>query len=118
MNRSLFNLFRYSAGERRLMKFYESLATNQEKIMTAISDFAAKQDAHNAKVSAALDDIKTEIGTLNTEISTLQNSPGTITPEDQATLDRLDASGTSLEAKVAALDTLTPPAPPSDTTAG
>jgi len=80
--------------------------------MTAISDFAVKQDAYNTQIGTAVDDIATQITNLNTEIATLQNSPGTITPEDQATLDRLHAAGQALATKVQALDTLTPPPPP------
>ena len=78
--------------------------------MTAISDFAAKQNAYNADVSNRLDAIQEEITTLNTQITTLQNSPGQITPADQATLDALVTSGASLQAKADALVNL--PAPP------
>lgn len=84
--------------------------------MTVISDFAAKQQSHNDAVSKSLDDIQTEIGNLNTQIAALQTSAGTVTPEDQALLDGIEASGAALQTKAAALDTLTPPTPPADTT--
>lgn len=81
--------------------------------MSAISDYAAKQETHNADISARLDAIQTLITTLNAQITTLQNSPGPISSEDQATLDALEASGTSLQAKADAVVALpTPPVPP------
>lgn len=80
--------------------------------MSAISDFAAKQNAHNAKVSADLDTINTGITNLNALIATLQNSAGTVTPEDQATLDQIEAAGAALETKADALANVTPPTPP------
>lgn len=85
---------------------------NQNKIMSAISDFAVKQDAHNAAIVKGIADLATTLDTLNAEIKTLQTSSGAITPEDQATLDRLDAAGTDAVAKLAAIDQLTPPPVP------
>ncbi len=99
--------------------------------MSAISDFVSKQTQHNADVDTALDtintsvaDVVTEVANLNATIQQLQNSPGTITPEDQALLDKADASGQALATKAAAAaaaakaaDTLTPPvAPPAAAT--
>ena len=80
--------------------------------MSSISDFATAQNAFNADVSADLDAIQTAIAALNTQIATLQNSPGTITPADQATLDSLQAAGIALEAKADTLAGKTPPAVP------
>lgn len=80
--------------------------------MSAISDFAAKQQAFNADVSADLDAIQTSITNLNALIATLQNSAGAITPEDQATLDELQTEGTALQTKADALAGKTPPTPP------
>ncbi len=88
------------------------LIHNQNLIMSAISDFAAKQDAHNAAIDAAIAGLSTDIDTLNAEIKTLQGSAGAITPEDQATLDRLDAAGQAAADKLTALDALTPPTVP------
>lgn len=84
----------------------------KEAIVTVISDFAAKQQAHNDAVSKSLDDIQTEITNLNTQIAALQSSSGTVTPADQALLDGIEASGAALQTKAAALDTLTPPVVP------
>lgn len=83
-----------------------------EDIMSAISDFATKMNEHNTKVDAAVDGLTADIKTLNDKITELQNSAGTISPEDQAILDELEARGAAVSAKLAALDALTPPAAP------
>lgn len=80
--------------------------------MTAIADFAAKQNAFNADVSADLDAIQAAITTLNATITTLQNSSGTVSAEDQASIDLLVTQGTALQAKADALAGKTPPTPP------
>lgn len=87
--------------------------TKQIKHMaTAIADFAAAQDAFNTRLDAAIDGLAGDIKTLNDEIAALQTSSGTITPEDQATLDRLEANAKSATEKLEALDSLTPPTVP------
>ena len=101
-------------------------STTLEQIMTAISDFAAKQNAFNAAIGADIDALVTstngltdDVAALNAKIAALQASPGAITPEDQKTLDDLTAAGVALQlktdtaaAKIAALDAQTPPTPP------
>lgn len=84
--------------------------------MSAISDFAAKQAAFNAEVSSDLEAIGDKITDLNNQIATLQNSAGSITPEDQSTLDAITAAGQDLQNKADALAGKTPPTPPADTT--
>lgn len=97
-----------------------------EHIMTAISTFIEQQNAFNAANSAAIESLTTnvkgitnDIGELNARIKELQESQGTITPEDQALLDAAILSGQQVQAKLAAvsaalaaLDDLTPPVPP------
>lgn len=80
--------------------------------MSVLTDFAAKQQAHNDAVSNALDDIAKEIGTLNDNVVKLQAGPTTLTPEEQKALDAVEASGAAIEAKAKVLDTLTPPVVP------
>lgn len=80
--------------------------------MSAISDYTVKAKAFFDQVSAALDDIKTEIQSLNDKITQLQNSPGTITPEDQVLLDAAQAQSQALVTKAQALDTINPPVAP------
>jgi hypothetical protein len=84
----------------------------EKRIMAGIADFATAQNAFNAELSSDLDAITTAIAALNAQIATLQNSPGTLSAADQATLDSLQAAGTALEAKADAVAGKTPPTPP------
>ncbi len=113
-------------------KSHLNAATKQDlelallKIMSAISDFAAKQAAFNTRQGAAIDTavagvqgLTDDVAALNKKIQELQNSVGGVTPEDQALLDQLEVAGnetaTRLEAvatALAALDAQTPPTPP------
>lgn len=81
--------------------------------MSAISDFAAKQKAHNDRQDASVLDLQGDIKTLNDKIDALQTSAGQITPEDQALLDEIDARGEAISEKLEALAAVTPPTPPS-----
>jgi len=99
---------------------------NQNQIMSAISEFKAKQDAFNVAQAAAIDllvtstaGVATDVQALKDKIDELQNSPGEITPEDQAILDQLVTDGTALAARaqatadaLKALDEQTPPTVP------
>lgn len=98
----------------------------ERNIMSAISDFSAKQTAFNDRQSAAVDAavasvtaLTGDIQVLNDKITELQNSTGGVTPEDQALIDDLVVKGEAAVAKteavaaaLAALDNLTPPKPP------
>ena len=86
---------------------FERLIAQGEKIMSAISEFAAKQTEHNNRLSAAIEGIVGDIAALNAKIEELKT-----TPEDQALLNELGTQGEALAAKAEALDALTPPAPP------
>ena len=90
----------------------KDLETLGDKIMSVLSDFAAKQKSFNERIGAAIDGISTDIEALNAKITELQNSPGAITPEDQAALDAIQAAGEALAAKTEALDSMNPPNPP------
>lgn len=112
-----------------LFPVFESLnqiAQHLKNIMSKVSEFVAKQEAHNAAVDASLDTIGTsvtgivgDVAALNDLIRQLQESQGEITPEDQALLDQLEAKGQALEDRakatsdaVKAADDLTPPPTP------
>lgn len=95
------------------IRLLQQLIAMEERIMSAISDFAAKQAAHNTAIDTALSDIQVEIKTLNDQITALQNSAGQVTPADQALLDGMETTVAALQAKAQALDNLTPPTPPS-----
>lgn len=94
--------------------------------MSAISDYAEKQKAFNARQAAAIDGLVAGVGGLtedvaglNKKISDLQNSSGGVTPEDAATINDLETSGEALATRLegvstalAALDAQTPPTVP------
>ena len=109
------NLNVYLAGVDEVAQINNKLATLQlgvDNIMSAISDFAVKQKAHNYRVDVAIAGLTGAIQGLNDLIKKLQNSSGQISAEDQATLDSLDAAGESAASKLEALDALTPPVVP------
>lgn len=80
--------------------------------MSAISQFAAKQNAFNDQIDTAVAGLAADVKSLNDQIATLQNSAGTVTPEDQASLDAIQARSQTIADKLTALDALTPPAVP------
>jgi len=94
--------------------------------MSAVSEYAAKQTAFNVrqgaaidKIVAAFDGLTNDVKTLNDKITALQNSPGQISPEDQTSLNEIEAiSGANVNKMEAvataleALDSQTPPTPP------
>ncbi len=79
--------------------------------MSKITDFATAVQAAFDHVSTDLDTIKAGIANLDAMIVAFQNSPGTLTPEDQGALDKIEAASAALVAKVDTID-VTPPAPP------
>ena len=82
------------------------------KIMSAISDFAAKVTAFFDRQDVAITDLQGDVKTLQDQIAALQASQGTITPEDQALLDGIQTRAQAVSDKLDALDALTPPATP------
>ena len=89
-----------------------NLSTFQGTIMTAISDFAKAQTAHNERMSTALTNLSEDIASLNAKIVELQSTSGAITQEDQMLLDELQTQAEALAARIEAADALTPPAMP------
>jgi hypothetical protein len=81
------------------------------KIMSAIIDAVTAVQGSLDAVSTQLDTIVAGISALDVLITNFQNSPGTLTPADQAALDSIQASSKALLAKANAVVT-TPPAPP------
>lgn len=75
---------------------------NQEITMSQISDFAAKVEANFAST-------KSGIQALDDKIVAFQNSPGTLSPEDQAALDAIVADSATL---ATAANAVVPPVPP------
>lgn len=87
----------------------------ERHIMSAISDFAAKQKTFNDRMDTAVTDLQGDVKFLTDKIAELQASQGTITPADQALLDEIEARSSAIADKLDALDALTPPAPPTTT---
>ena len=81
--------------------------------MSAISDYAAKVNAFNDRVDAAIAGVTGDVEAQAALIKQLQDNPGPITPEDQAILDQLEARNAAQATKLEALDALTPPVVPS-----
>lgn len=90
----------------------QDLKELESKIMSAISDFAAKMQAHQSKIDTAVSGLTEDVKNLNDKITALQNSAGQISPEDQALLDQIETQGDAIATKLEALDGLTPPAAP------
>jgi predicted nucleic acid-binding Zn-ribbon protein len=88
------------------------LLKTERNIMSAISDFAAKQKDFNTRLDTAVTGLQGDIKALNDKITELQNTTGGITPEDQALLDELQAKAEEMATKLEALDALTPPVVP------
>lgn len=81
--------------------------------MSKVSEYVAKQKEHNDKIDLAIAGISGDVQSLKDLIEKLQNSPSELSPEDQASLDELEAKAASTAEKLAALDALNvPPAPP------
>ncbi len=80
--------------------------------MSAISDFAAKQNEFNTRQGKAIDGLVVDLEALNKKIDELQNTPGTITPQDQALLDDIQAKSSALADRLDQLDAQTPPVVP------
>lgn len=84
----------------------------EEKFMSAIGDFAAKLKAFQDKEDAAVADLIVRVKGLQDTLTAIQNSAGTISPEDQASLDAALAQAQSVSDKLAALDSTVAPTPP------
>lgn len=98
-------------------KILQRIDQSERNIMSAISDFAAKQNSFNARVDAAVAGLTSDVEELTGKITELQNTPGAITPEDQALLDAIQSRSEGIATKLEALDSLTPPKPPGSITA-
>lgn len=79
--------------------------------MSAISDFADKMKTFFDRQDTAVADLQGDVKNLQDQIAALQNSPGTITPEDQALLDGIEGQASGVADKLDALNAQTPPVP-------
>ena len=83
---------------------------------SAIQAFAAAEASTLASLATALTALATGITALDALITSFQNSPGTLSPADQAALDGIQATSQALVAQANAISTTPPgtpvPAPP------
>ena len=100
------------AIEQRLVHILSTLETLGSTIMSKISDFAAAVQTSFDAANAALGGIQEDVTSLKAQIDALQNSPGTLSPEDQALLNDIQGNASALATKVGDIDALTPPPPP------
>ena len=105
------------AIDRRLSDHHRHLIAilqNQETIMSAISDYAAASKLSFDAIKTGLDTLTTQIKALDDKIAELQNSPGAITPADQALLDQAQTMSAALATQATALagQVQPPPTPP------
>lgn len=89
----------------------EDLQKTEHRIMSAIKDFSDKVTAAFNDIGSNVDDlnaavtgIASDVTALKAKIDQLQNSPGAISPEDQALLDQISAQATALSDKVKTVD--------------
>jgi predicted nucleic acid-binding Zn-ribbon protein len=102
----------HSASMDEIRKALAHITITGERIMSAISDFAAKQQQFNSRIDTAVEGLTGDVAELNRKIQELQQTPGAITPEDQNLLDELQQRGELIAQKLEALDSMTPPPPP------
>jgi len=81
-------------------------------LMSQLSDYAGRVSTHLDKIDAAHSGLSEDVAFLKAEITRIQNSAGTVTPEDQAILNAMEARISAMSDRVAALDALTPPPVP------
>ncbi len=81
-------------------------------VTESLKAFGDAMKAYQTKDQQDVDAITALIAALNAKIKELQDSAGTLTPEDQALLDSIQADGLTLEGKLDALAATTPPSIP------
>ena len=109
------NLFRPHASADELRSINKALAALiqlGERTMSAITDFAARQKEFNDRQAKAVQGITDDVKFLSDKLTAIQNSPGTLSAEDQAALDEALARSEAVTTKLEALDSQTPPTPP------
>jgi len=95
-----------------LIRKLECVELKVEDIMSAIGDFAKKQNDFNDRMDKAVSGLQNDVKLLNDTIAELQSTQGAITAEDQALLDQIESRSDAIATKLEALDALTPPTPP------
>lgn len=114
---SLAQVLREKNVQLEIIEILHRIENKQDHIMSKIADFAAAVQQSFTDAQAAIDGVGTNIDAVSTDVATivsgvaaldakitqLQNSPGGITAEDQATLDGLQILSKTLSTNAAAL---------------
>ena len=107
----------YSRETVLILESLEHLSHQVYHIMSIISDFTTKLNVFFDRQDKAVSDLQGDVDNLTKQIAALQASAGTVTPEDQALLDGIQARASSVSDKLDALDALTPPVTPTSVSA-
>lgn len=83
----------------------------EEKIMSQLTDRLDKIQGDLDTIGGAVEGIAAGVLNLDKIITDFQNSPGTLSPSDQAALDKAQAASAALVTKVKAITTEAPGAP-------
>jgi hypothetical protein len=109
--RALEDLITNRTGFSKLLDLLTENIKKEQDFMSQITDWAVGQRADLSAISATLDAIVTGIAALDKLITDFQNSPGVLSPSDQAALDAVQSASKALVTKSAGI-VVTPPAPP------
>lgn len=88
---------------KRIHAKLDAILEGVTNIMSQVSDFADKVNANFAQITAG-------IAALDAQIVAFQNSPGTLSAADQASLDAIVAASATLATAAQAVVPVTPPA--------
>ncbi len=90
---------------------HAEILSKLEEIMSAITDFAEAQSAHNNVIDQAIEGLTADVTALKRQITDLQNAAG-LTPAEQQLLDAILTRTAGMAERLTALDALTPPVVP------
>lgn len=94
----------------------KDLAKLKAEIMATVSEaikaYVDAQSAVNDKIDTAVTGLQGDVKNLTDQLNAIQNSPGSLSPADQASLDAALARTQAIADKLSALDALTPPVAP------
>lgn len=77
-----------------------------------IEAFVTQMNTFMSAMDVSITGIQGDIKSLNDTITLLQNTPSTLTAEDQALLDTLQAKAEAMAGAIDAIDAMTPPVTP------
>lgn len=105
-----------AVGARLLFIHFQNrkIMLTQEQALQKLADFGIQLDS----IGNGIDKVGEETKSLQVEIQALKDAAanqGALTPEMETAINALASRGTSIQAKVDAVDALVPDAPPAET---